>query len=188
MRIILASQSVPRRKALDILGLKYDVIPSSVDEKAIRDTDPYALARKLSEAKAKAVGESNPSSLVIAADCLVVCDQKVYEKPASTDEALRMLKGFSGKTVEIIGGLAVYNSTNGKMLSTVEKDIVKFRQLTDHEVKDYVSRYHVTKFAGGFDGDGLVRFAESCSGKNCFLLALPMNELILFLKENGVTV
>ena len=59
MRIILASQSHIRKRALDLLNLEYDTIPSNIDEKAIRDPDPLQMAQKLSEAKAKAVGETN---------------------------------------------------------------------------------------------------------------------------------
>ncbi len=59
MNLILASKSAPRRKALDILGLSYRVVPSDVDEKEIRDSDPVELVRKLSEAKAKQVGGEN---------------------------------------------------------------------------------------------------------------------------------
>jgi predicted house-cleaning NTP pyrophosphatase (Maf/HAM1 superfamily) len=43
MRAVLASESQSRRRALDILGLTYEVRPSAIDEKSIRDSDPAAL-------------------------------------------------------------------------------------------------------------------------------------------------
>ena len=52
MRIVLASESESRRRALDILGLKYEVRPSAIDERAVRDLDPAVMTRKLAEAKA----------------------------------------------------------------------------------------------------------------------------------------
>ncbi|MBI1973920.1 septum formation protein Maf [Candidatus Micrarchaeota archaeon] len=188
MRIILASQSAFRKRALDILGLKYETTPSSIDEKAIRDSDPMALARKLSEAKAKAVGEKNPDSIVIASDLLVTLGNKVYEKPENEEDAFRMLRSYSGKEVSVITGLAIYNSATMKLLSTAVKDTAKFRSLTDSEIRDYMARYPVLKCAGAFEGDGLLRFSESFSGKLAFLTALPINELVLFLRENGVNV
>jgi len=51
VKVILASESQSRRRALDILGLKYEVHPSAIDEKSVRDADPAALTRKLAEAK-----------------------------------------------------------------------------------------------------------------------------------------
>jgi predicted house-cleaning NTP pyrophosphatase (Maf/HAM1 superfamily) len=52
MRLILASESQSRRRALDILGLTYEIHLSSIDEKSIRDSDPAALTKNLAEAKA----------------------------------------------------------------------------------------------------------------------------------------
>jgi len=69
MRIVLASQSAARKRAMDMLGLQYCVIPSNFDEQSLRDDDPYALARKLSEAKAKALDEQG---IIIAGDLFVV--------------------------------------------------------------------------------------------------------------------
>jgi predicted house-cleaning NTP pyrophosphatase (Maf/HAM1 superfamily) len=51
MRVVLASESQSRKRALDILGLTYEVRPSAIDEKSIRDSDPAALTRKLAEAR-----------------------------------------------------------------------------------------------------------------------------------------
>src|ERR1700751_46500 len=46
VKVVLASESQARKRALDILGLKYEVHPSAIDEKAVRDADPAALTRK----------------------------------------------------------------------------------------------------------------------------------------------
>ena len=53
MKIVLASESPFRRRALDMLGLEYEVSPSRIDEKAIRDENPLELTRKIAEAKAR---------------------------------------------------------------------------------------------------------------------------------------
>lgn len=43
MKVVLASESQSRKRALDILGLTYEIHPSTIDEKSIRDSDPAAL-------------------------------------------------------------------------------------------------------------------------------------------------
>lgn len=91
MRIILASESEFRRRALDILGLDYDVYPSSVDEKSIRDADPVALTRKLSEAKALKVVEDVPNAVIVSGDAVVAKDGTIYEKPRDKREAKAFL-------------------------------------------------------------------------------------------------
>ena len=40
MKIVLASESPFPRRALDMLGIAYEVCPSKVDEKAIRNHSP----------------------------------------------------------------------------------------------------------------------------------------------------
>ncbi len=188
MQIILASQSLFRKKSLDILGLECQTIPSNFDEKSVKDDNPHERARKLSEAKAKSVGELNPDAIIVAGDLFVVMDHKIYEKPVDEKEAVNMLKDFSGKELEIISGLAVFNSKTGKMLSTSKTCNVKFRELTEHEIKDYVSRYPVVKFSAAFDGDGMLRFAERIDGSYNFATGLPMPELIQFLRQHDVKV
>jgi len=188
MEIILASESQARQKAMRILGLDYKTVPSKIDENSIRDDNPHEMARKLAEAKARAVAEKHTNNIIIAADLFVVMNHKIYEKPKSEQEAFDMLKSFSGKESEIIAGLAVLNSKTKKMLSTSSTCNVKFRELLDEEIKEYISRYPVLKFAGAYDGDGLARFAASIHGSYNFLTGLSMNELILFLREQGVKV
>jgi len=189
MKIILASQSPFRKRALDILGLKYETQPSYFDEKSIREENPSELAKKLAEAKSREIGEKETDALIIAGDLFVVFNNQIYEKPKDEKEAFEMLNSFSGNKVEIIAGVAVYNSKTKEMLSTAEKYTLKFRKLLEHEIKDYISRYPVLKVSGAFEVDGAIRFAESIEkGKYPFLTAFPMNELITFLRKNGIQV
>lgn len=188
MKIILASQSPFRKHALDVLGLKYKTLPSDIDESAIRNEDPNELAQLLSKAKAQKIGEDNPDSIIIAADLFVVHNKKIIEKPRDENHAKEMLKLFSGNTFEIVTGLAVYNSKTKKLLSTSEVCKVRFRDLSDFEINDYVSRYPAVKCAGAFEADGLLRFAEYIEGNYNFKTAIPVNKLILFLRENEINV
>ena len=44
MKVVLASESQSRKRALDMLRLTYEH-PSTIDEESIRDTDPAALTK-----------------------------------------------------------------------------------------------------------------------------------------------
>jgi len=188
MRIILASQSPFRKHALDVLGLKYETIPSNIDESAIRHKDPDELAQLLSRAKALKIGDENADSIVISADLFVVHKNKIIEKPRDENHAKEMLKSLSGDTFEIVTGLVVYNSDTKKLLSTSEVCEVRFRELSDFEIDDYIARFPAVKCAGAFEADGLLRFAEYIKGNYNFRTAIPVNKLILFLRENGINV
>jgi septum formation protein len=187
-RVILASQSPFRKRALDVLGVPYDAIPSRIDEKAIRDKNPLVLAEKLARAKATAVGEAHPEAVVIASDLFVVKDGCIFEKPADGPDAVRMLHALSGASFDIVSSLAVCGPRAQKIDVAVESCTVTFRSLSEFEVADYVQRYPVTTFAGAFDGDGMLRFAERVEGNFNFTAGLPVNKLVEFLRAHGVSV
>jgi septum formation protein len=225
MRIVLASQSASRKRALDILAMKYETWPSAIDERAIRDADPVALTRKLAEAKAWAVvralrgGElaspsgalpaqvpagggfpslaSTPSgpaaaseepAVVVAGDAVVAKDHRIFEKPRSYEEAMAFLHELSGSALRFVTSLVVIRTDTQKVLSAVGFSSIRFRELEEREIRDYVMRYPVLQFAGAFEGDGVLRFAESVSGSYNFMTGMPLSRLVVFLRQQGVVV
>ena len=188
MKIVLASESQFRRRALDMLGLDYEVRPSRIDEKAIRDSDPALLTRRLAEAKAWKVAGEVPDAVVISGDAVVAKNGAIHEKPRDRAEAVSFLKDLSGSAFRFVTALAVLRSAPQKLLSTVEVSEIRFRPLLDSEIDAYVNRYDVLRFAGAFEGDGVLRFAEEISGSYNFIFALPVNRLVVFLREQGLKV
>jgi septum formation protein len=188
MRIVLASESLSRRRALDLIGVSYEVRPSAIDEKAIRDSDPVALTRKLAEAKAYKVAEEIRDAVIVAGDAVVSKEGRIYEKPRDLKEAAEFLGELSGGELEFVTSLVVLRPETGKILSVVEISQITFRSLTDHEIEDYIASYPVLRCAGGFEGDGVLRFAERISGSYNFLTAIPVSRLIVFLREQGVAI
>jgi septum formation protein len=188
MRVVLASESQSRKRALDILGLKYEVRPSAIDEKSIRDADPAALTKKLAEAKAWKVASDVQDAVVVSGDAVVLKDRKILEKPRGMEEAVEFLRELSGSAFQFVTSLTVLRSDTRKMLSTVETSEIRFRLLVEREIRDYVSRYPVLRSAGAFEGDGVLRFADSVSGSYNFITALPVSRLAVFLREQGVEV
>ena len=188
MRVVLASESQSRKRALDILGLAYEVRPSAIDEKSIRDADPIALTKKLAEAKAWQVASTFEDAVVVSGDAVVAKDGKILEKPRGNDEAADFLRELSGSAFRFVTSLTVIRSDTRRMLSTVETSEIRFRQLVEREIHDYISRYPVLRFAGAFEGDGVLRFADSVSGSYNFITALPVSRLAVFLREQGVEV
>jgi septum formation protein len=188
MMLVLASESQSRKRALDILGLRYEIRPSAIDEKSIRDSDPVILTKKLAEAKAWEVASPFEVAVVVSGDAVVAKDGKIFEKPRDNDEAVEFLRELSGSAFQFVTSLVVLRSDTRRMLSTVETSEIRFRQLTEGEIGDYIGRYPVLRFAGAFEGDGVLRFAESVSGSYNFITALPVSRLAVFLREQGVDV
>jgi septum formation protein len=188
MKIVLASESQFRRRALDMLGLPYEICPSQIDEKSIRDSNPAQLTEKLAEAKARKVAEERPDAVIISGDAVVAKNGTIYEKPRSTGEAPQFLRELSGSEFEFVTALAVLHSQNGKMLSTVETSDISFRPLVEREIQTYISQYPVLRYAGAFESDAVLKFAERISGSYNFVTALPVSRLIVFLRAHGVDI
>lgn len=188
-RIVLASSSPSRRLALDLLGLDYEVAAPDIDEKAIRHTDPMHLTRQLSEAKALAIGDCRPRpSVIVAGDAVAILGSRILEKPADLDEAFDILSALSGSTFSFVTGLAVYHTETKCMLSTAERSDITFRSLLESEIRAYMAAYPVLNFAGAYEEDAVLRFADRVVGSPNFRTALPVGHLTLFLRQQGVTV
>src|SRR5271155_1674732 len=134
MKIVLASESLSRRKAMDILGIPYEVHPSEIDEKSIRDSDPAALTKKLAEAKGWKVASVFEDAVVVSGDAVVAKNGRIFEKPRSQDEAVEFLHDLSGSAFQFVTSLAVVRFNTGKMLSAVESSQIRFRPLIESEI------------------------------------------------------
>lgn len=188
MKIVLASESPFRRRALEIIGLAYETYPSRIDEKAIRDDDPVRLTQKLAEAKARHVAQQYPQAIIVAGDAVAAKGKKIFEKPLDKEEAARYLKELSSSEFQFVTSLAVLNSHTGRMLSTVEALNITFRRLIEVEIRRYLDRYDVLSYAGAFEDDAVHLFAEKIDGSYNIGTALPVSRLVLFLREQGVDV
>ena len=188
MKIILASESQFRRRALDLIGVPYEIRPSRIDEKQIRDNDPRELTRKLAEAKARKTAAECPNAIVVAGDAVVAKNGRIYEKPRDRAEAAQFLGELSGSQFQFVTSLAVLHTQNGKMLSTAESSTITFRPLADDEIHSYIEKYQVLNYAGAFESDAVLLFAEKISGSYNFVTALPVSRLVVFLREQGVNV
>ncbi|MGC1450178.1 MAG: Maf family protein [Candidatus Sulfotelmatobacter sp.] len=133
LKIVLASESPFRKRAMDLLGLPYETRPSRIDEKAIRDDDPTRLTRKLAEAKAHKIAEECPDAVIVSGDAVAAKRHRIFEKPRSKAEAASFLKEFSGSQFQFVTSIAVLNAQTRRMLSTVETLDISFRPLLDRE-------------------------------------------------------
>ena len=188
MKIVLASESPFRKRALDLIGLPYETRPSRIDEKAIRDDNPAELTRKLAEAKARKIAAECPNAIVVSGDAVAAKDGRIFEKPRDTQEAAEFLKEFSGNHFQFVTSMAVLNTKTNRMLSAVETVDIFFRPLLDREIQQYINKYDVLSYAGAFENDAVLLFADRIAGSYNLGTALPPSRLIVLLREQGVEV
>jgi len=187
MKLILASSSPRRAEVLADAGFTFEVVAARVDESRRTGEQAEAYVRRLAEAKARAVaGGVSPPAIVIAADTVVVMDGEVLGKPASAEDAGRMLRRLSGRTHQVLTGLAVLKIPGGAARVEIETTQVTFAPLTEAEIEAYVASGEPLDKAGAYAiqgrGGRLVARVEGCYFN---VVGLPLARLYRILREMG---
>ncbi|GMR18765.1 MAG: nucleoside triphosphate pyrophosphatase [Gammaproteobacteria bacterium] len=188
MKLILGSSSPYRRELLERLKLPFEVISPEIDETPLPDETPEALVKRLSIAKARAIADKNPGSLVIGSDQVAVHGNRIVGKPHDHDHAIQQLREASGKTITLYTGLALINSDTGNIQSEVIPYKVVFRQLTDEIIEHYLRKEQPYKCAGSVKSEGLgIVLLERFEGEDPnTLIGLPLIRLIRMLEQESV--
>ncbi|WGX76710.1 Maf family protein [Paraclostridium bifermentans] len=185
MNIILASGSPRRKEILENANLKFSVITSDVDEKIFENEEPIQLVLRLAFEKCMSVAQNNPSDLVIGADTIVVLDNEILGKPKNEEEAFNTLSKLSNREHQVITGMSIVNLENEKKIVDYAISNVKFKKLTDQDIKDYISTKECLDKAGsyGIQGYGAL-LVEEIKGDYFNIVGLPISKLSDILKIN----
>ncbi|HEY1473713.1 MAG TPA: Maf family protein [Pseudolabrys sp.] len=189
--LVLASKSDVRGKMLAAVGLRFEIRPAQIDERAVEAeagiTDAAAAARLLARAKADAVARSLPSRLVLGADQTLARGAKRFSKPANRAEAAEQLRSLRGRTHELHSALALVR--DGAMLfDCVGSARLTMRNISDRFLEDYLDMTGAAALAsvGGYQLEGLgIHLFERVDGDYFTILGLPLLPLLKFLRENG---
>ena len=174
--IFLASKSPRRRKLLRQLNLRFRSFSLDMDEKIYPKEKPFKAVLRLSKEKLDLAKMKVKDGVLITADTIVVLDKKILGKPVSKKDAFKILKSLSGKTHIVYTGYSIYNYFNNMTISEFEKTEVTFRDLTDEEIKEYISGGSPMDKAGSYgiqDDFGAV-FIKKINGCYYNVVGLPL--------------
>lgn len=184
-KIILASGSPRRRELLEGLGLSFTVkcidgIDESYPESLPAEETALFIAKKKSEAYK---GLTDSGHLIITADTVVVCNDMVLGKPSNKNEAQKMLNMLSGKTHQVITGVAL--ATKEKTVSFSVSTDVRFTTLDKKEIEYYVDKYRPLDKAGAYGIQEWIGYVgvEYISGSYYNVMGLPIQRLYQELKK-----
>jgi septum formation protein len=148
-KIILASRSPRRQQLLHELGLKFDIVIKEYDEIYPEDLGGEEIARYIAYEKAALFkNELSDNEIVIAADTIVWCNNKVLGKPVNQKDAIAILKEISGNTHEVITGVAI--RSNSREITFSESTKVTFEVFSDEEIDYYITNYKPYDKAGAY--------------------------------------
>src|ERR1700744_6323418 len=176
--LILASASPRRRELLPQVGYRFQVQPSSIAEARRPEEDPIRFTTRLAREKAEEVFVLNQPStapmLVLGADTVVACDGEVMGKPADAADATRMLLRLSGRTHQVVTGVAVVWG-EGSAEVAAELTHVTVRTISPQEVSEYVAGGEPMDKAGAYAIQGYAgRWIPRISGCYFNVVGLPL--------------
>jgi len=191
--LVLASASPRRAELLARLGIPFSAFPVEADERLKPGQAPAAQARRLALEKASAAARklsfAGPQAgWVLGADTLVWLAGRVLGKPRHPAEAEAMLRRLSGRSHQVVTGLALVPLKAGrKPLALAETTRVFFRRLREGEIKDYVRSGEPMDKAGAYGIQGgagaFVRRIEGCYFN---VMGLPLARTAELLERAGL--
>jgi septum formation protein len=189
MKLTLASSSPYRAKILQQLKLPFDTCAPDIDESAQSGENTHDYVSRLALSKARAVAGRRQDTLVIGSDQACTLNGLIMGKPGTEEAARKQLKMCSGNWLKFHTGLALVNTQTGNEQVVVETFKVKFRQLTDDQIKAYVQLDQPLDCAGSFKAESLgISLFEAMEGSDfTTLLGLPMISLVTLLQSEGLS-
>ena len=187
MKLILASSSPRRAEILANAGLPFSVLSSAVDESPYPGETPAALVQRLANAKADLVtARAIGPAIVLAADTVVVLDDKILGKPSSIEDARHMLQQLSGRTHSVLTGVALVRLPDGERRQFIESTLVHFRPITDEELSSYLATEEPYDKAGAYAIQGQAgRYIPRVEGCYFNVVGLPLSRVLTELKGLG---
>jgi septum formation protein len=190
--LILASKSAGRKLVLAQAGLPFEARPADVEEREIESrlgpVGPDAVARALARAKATAVSATAPGRLVIGADQVASCGDRIFGKPESMRKAAELLRFLSGRRHRLHSALALMRD-GSVLFETVAHADLTMRALSDEFIAAYLEAMGETALssAGAYQVEGLgAQLFEDVSGDHWTIMGLPILPLLDALRREGV--
>lgn len=184
MQLILASQSPRRQELLRLITPDFTVCPADVDEGLIEGAPLCNEVARLAAAKAEVIYRNHPQAAVIGSDTLVVGDGQALGKPKDERDAKRMLTCLSGRTHEVMTGLALYVPGKAVCIDTVITKVC-FAAIDESEIYAYIQTGEPMDKAGAYGIQGLgARLIAGISGDYYSVMGLPVRRLYERMREN----
>lgn len=189
MKLILASNSKTRKSIFDMVGWKYEIITSKVEEHS-DSTDPKQYVIDLSKDKANSVASQiEDKALIVAADSIIYMDNKKFEKPKSKEEAFENIKKMSGKVNYAVTGVTIKDLYQNKELSFNDTTEVYFKNVTNQDISWYVENEKYLLNRAGYSIAGKTSiFVDKIIGDYYNILGMPISKLYTKLNELGYTI
>ncbi|MFA6208151.1 MAG: nucleoside triphosphate pyrophosphatase [Candidatus Obscuribacterales bacterium] len=198
--LVLASSSPRRIELVKNLGLKFEILPSDLDEVVNPALTPGEVVADLAQSKAARVQEliqerggatAQGHHVILAADTIVVFEGDILGKPTDRDHAIAMLTRLVGNIHEVYTGVHVISVNQKEVVAHHEIEVAKveFRQLSASEIANYVDSKEPMDKAGSYALQGIGAFMiNKIEGSPSNIIGLPLVRTINLLRQCGVQI
>ena len=188
-KLILATESPRRIDMLNVMGIKFKAVKSFYNEPERKKGQlPSEYVEANAEGKVKLVSKKFKNELIVGSDTVVVYKNRILGKPRNMNEAFEYIHTLNGMTHSVYTGLSIINNETGKLLSSHEKTLVTFRNLTESEIADYLNMIDPLDKAGAYaiQGEGAL-VVEKIRGCYYNVVGFPISKLESMLLNFGTS-
>jgi septum formation protein len=154
-KIILASASPRRSQLLQTAEIEFETLIAPTDEDYPGHLSPSEIALHISLNKALAAqkkiateGNNVNAQMILAADTIVILENRIIGKPTDREDAIKTLWDLSGKTHKVITGVTILSDK--KTISFSEETEVAFYEFSAEQIAYYVDHFKPYDKAGAY--------------------------------------
>lgn len=181
--IILGSSSESRLLLLrKIVKLGIVVITPDINEKPKETEIPKDYSQRVAKEKMLASLEKyqsykdfNKNAILIAADTVASCGRLILPKPQNDVEVRYCMSKISGRNVNVITSLCVYDIKDDRLSEKTVVTRFKIKHITKKDIEDMVKSHSGIGIAGGL-GDFIESFVIRMVGSYSGAIGLPLYE------------
>ena len=181
--VILASESKTRINQISKYIKEIKVVKHRLDEDAVKAKikDPIKLAQEIAKCKAMSVKHLYPDSFIIGSDQVLVCDQKIYNKPKNLDEAKNNLISLKNKIHFLVSSIYVLRKTK-LFFQQTKKAQLFLKNIKNADIINYVDSNPVTALStvGSYkiEENDKFNFLDIISGDMETIIGFPTNDFV----------
>ncbi|MEO6251749.1 MAG: Maf family nucleotide pyrophosphatase [Ferruginibacter sp.] len=178
-KIILASQSPRRKQLLEWAEIPFDVLVKETDESYPAGLTIEETAIHIARNKALVIKQTNDITIpILAADTIVVLENRIIGKPKDREDAVHILSALSGKQHRVITGVVILHAE--KEIAFAETTQVHFHELSLPQIEFYIDKYKPYDKAGAYaiqEWIGVVGI-RSVTGDFYNVMGLPVSRVV----------
>ena len=188
MSLILASTSPRRRELLALLGIPFDVISPSFEERLVPGLTAIEQVQSFAQGKAQSVARLEPEAIVLGSDTVSELDQHVLGTPADLAEARSMLRRLAGRDHRVLTSVALVCSARAMDVVALSAAVVRMKPFDAQAHEHYLGTGESLGKAGAYSiqgsGGDLI---DSITGDFPTVVGLPFRLVAQLLSQSGVS-